>query len=61
MTALGILYEKDGRNHLIFTTGEMLKVFEKTTQKYYFKVTTFDDIEVVIDPMSIKKMKMVQI
>lgn len=60
-TMMGILYEKDGRDHLVFTDIEIIKVYSKTLDKYYLKVKTFEGQEIVIEPMSIKKMKMVQI
>lgn len=60
-TMMGILYEHDGRDHLVFTDCEMIRVYSKTLNKTYLKVRTFEGQEIVIEPMSIKKMKMVQI
>lgn len=60
-TMMGILYERDGKDHLVFTDMEIIKVYSKTLNKYYLKVRTFEGQEIVIEPMSIKKMKMVQI
>ena len=61
MTTMGILYEKDGRDHLEFTDMEIIKVYSKTLDKYYLKVKTFEGQDIVIDPMSIKKMKIISI
>lgn len=61
MTTLGILYEHEGKDHLVFTDLEIIKVYSKTLDKYYLKVKTFEGQEIVIEPQSIKKMKMVEI
>lgn len=62
MVAMGILFERDGKDHLVFTDGEVIKVYSKTLNKSYLKVkTVIDGDEIVIEPMSIKKMKMVEV